>query len=59
MCTGVRKLILAVVPSSAEDLVQRIGRAVRFMGHARLPPSEWRVHVQLCYSSYVTRVRLL
>ena len=34
---GVRRLLLADVPASSEDLMQRVGRAVRFMGHAGLP----------------------
>ena len=44
---GVRRLLLADVPSTAEDLLQRIGRAVRFMGHHALPPSERTVDVRV------------
>ena len=37
---GVRRLLLGDVPLSAEECTQRIGRAVRFMGHASLPEAE-------------------
>ena len=48
---GVRRLLLADVPLSTEDLMQRVGRAVRFMGHASLPPSERTVEVRLYVAS--------
>ena len=48
---GVRTLILADVPPTAEDLMQRVGRAVRFMGHAALPPEERTVDVRLYVST--------
>ena len=44
---GVRRLILADVPGTAEDMLQRVGRAVRFMGHAALPEAERDVDVRL------------
>ena len=44
---GVRRLILADVPPNSEDLMQRVGRAVRFMGHSALPPEQRRVEVRL------------
>ena len=42
---GVRRLLLVDVPIGAVDFMQRIGRAVRFMGHAALPEAERRVEV--------------
>ena len=42
---GVRRLLLVDVPIGAVDYMQRIGRAVRFMGHASLPEAERRVEV--------------
>ena len=48
---GVRQLLLADVPMSSEDFLQRIGRAVRFMGHSMLPPDERRVSVRVYASS--------
>ena len=48
---GVRRLLLADVPSTAEDLMQRVGRAVRFMGHAMLPADERNVEVRLYVST--------
>ena len=42
---GVRRLLLVDVPIGAVDYMQRIGRAVRFMGHAALPEAERRVEV--------------
>ena len=44
---GARRLLLGDVPSSAEELTQRVGRAVRFMGHAALPEAERHVEVRL------------
>ena len=44
---GVRRLILADVPGTAEDMLQRVGRAVRFMGHAALPEADRDVDVRL------------
>lgn len=44
---GVRRLLLGDVPSSADELTQRIGRAVRFMGHASLPEAERHVEMRL------------
>ncbi|KAL1523659.1 hypothetical protein AB1Y20_018594 [Prymnesium parvum] len=44
---GVRRLLLADVPSTAEEFVQRIGRAVRFLGHAHLPDTERHVEMRL------------
>ena len=35
------------MPSSAEELTQRVGRAVRFMGHSSLPEAERHVEVRL------------
>ena len=42
---GVRRLLLVDVPIGAVDFMQRVGRAVRFMGHAALPEAERRVEV--------------
>ena len=36
---GARRLLLGDVPSSAEELTQRVGRAVRFMGHPNPNPT--------------------
>ena len=44
---GVRRLLLADVPCSADECMQRIGRAVRFMGHASLPQAERHVEMRL------------
>lgn len=44
---GVRRLLLVDVPLTAVDLMQRVGRAVRFMGHDRLSVDERRVDVRL------------
>ena len=43
---GVRRLLLADVPVNAEEWMQRVGRAVRFMGHGTLPPDERHVQVR-------------
>ena len=50
---GVRSLILVDVPLNAVELAQRVGRAVRFMGHAALPEAERHVRVVL-YATTVT-----
>ena len=42
---GVRKLLLVDVPLDAVQYMQRVGRAVRFMGHAALPESQRSVEV--------------
>ena len=42
---GVRRLLLLDVPVAAVEFMQRIGRAVRFMGHAMLPAAQRRVEV--------------
>lgn len=47
---GVRRLLLADVPVNAEEWIQRVGRAVRFMGHGALPPDERHVQVRLIAS---------
>lgn len=39
------------VPSTAEEFVQRIGRAVRFLGHAHLPDTERHVEMRLYASA--------
>ena len=44
---GVRRLLLADVPVNAEEWMQRVGRAVRFMGHGTLPPDERHVQARL------------
>lgn len=49
---GVRRLLLADVPPTSEDLMQRVGRAVRFMGHAALPPEERQVEVRLYVATH-------
>ena len=44
----VRKLLLVDVPAEPSEFLQRVGRAVRFMGHAGLPSRmQWYVHVSL------------
>ena len=48
---GVRRLLLADVPVNAEEWMQRVGRAVRFMGHGTLPPDERHVQVRLLRSA--------
>eukprot|EP00445_Apocalathium_hangoei_P013960 CAMPEP_0203877952 /NCGR_PEP_ID=MMETSP0359-20131031/22515_1 /ASSEMBLY_ACC=CAM_ASM_000338 /TAXON_ID=268821 /ORGANISM="Scrippsiella Hangoei, Strain SHTV-5" /LENGTH=1254 /DNA_ID=CAMNT_0050797015 /DNA_START=52 /DNA_END=3816 /DNA_ORIENTATION=- len=40
---GVRRLLLADVPSSPSALVQAVGRAIRMYGHRGLPANEWTV----------------
>jgi hypothetical protein len=44
------------VPPNAVDFLQRVGRAVRFMGHARLPEPERRVQVVL-YQATLARAQ--
>ena len=53
---GVRRLLLVDVPPNAVDFLQRVGRAVRFMGHARLPEPERRVQVVL-YQATLARAQ--
>ena len=44
----VRRLLLVDVPAEPADFLQRIGRGVRFMGHAGLESrAQWTVKVQL------------
>jgi hypothetical protein len=44
----VRHLLLVDVPAEPADFLQRVGRAVRFMGHAGLPEKEqWTVRAHL------------
>ena len=44
----VRRLLLVDVPPEPAEFLQRVGRAVRFMGHAGLPSKEdWTVRVQM------------
>ena len=52
---GVRRLLLADVPVNAEEWIQRVGRAVRFMGHGALPPDERHVQVRLIASLIAPR----
>ena len=35
------------LPSSASEYIQRVGRAIRFMGHAGLPKEERKVQIRL------------
>lgn len=49
---GVRRLILADVPTTSEDLLQRVGRAVRFMGHSALPEAERSVEVRMYVATH-------
>ena len=49
---GVRRLILADVPTASEDLMQRVGRAVRFMGHTALPECERNVEVRVYVATH-------
>ena len=44
---GVRELHLVDIPPSVSLYLQRVGRAVRFNGHAGLPLDECNVHVHL------------
>lgn len=44
---GVGELILVDVPGGGEELVQRVGRAVRFMGHAALPEEQRVVRIRM------------
>ena len=44
---GVRKLLLVDVPLNAVEYLQRVGRAVRFMGHSSLPVAERQVSVRI------------
>ena len=44
---GVRQFALVDMPDSAAAFVQRVGRAVRFNGHAGLPPEKGNVRVRL------------
>lgn len=44
---GVRHFLIVDVPSSASEYIQRVGRAIRFMGHAGLPKEERRVQIRL------------
>ena len=44
---GVRRLLLVDVPTSAVELQQRVGRAIRFLSHAHLPPHARTVTVLL------------
>ena len=43
---GVREFIIVDVPTSANEFIQRVGRAVRFNGHAGLPADERVVDVK-------------
>lgn len=44
---GVRQIALVDMPDNAGEFVQRVGRAVRFNGHAGLPPEKSNVRVRL------------
>ena len=44
---AVRQLSLVDMPETASDFLQRVGRAVRFNGHAGLPPKESIVRLRL------------
>ena len=44
---GVRQFALVDMPENAAEFVQRVGRAVRFNGHAGLPAEKSNVHVRL------------
>ena len=44
---GVRQLALVDMPNNAGQFVQRVGRAVRFNGHAGLSPAECNVRMRL------------
>ena len=48
---GVRRLLLVDVPTAAIELLQRVGRAVRFMGHDSLPAEQRNVHVVLYHAT--------
>ena len=44
---GVRRFLIVDVPNSASEYIQRVGRAIRFMGHAGLPKEERKVRIRL------------
>lgn len=44
---GVRRFLIVDIPSSASEYIQRVGRAIRFMGHAGLPKEERKVQIRL------------
>jgi len=44
---GVRQLALVDMPKDAAQFLQRVGRAVRFNGHAGLPPEKCNVRLRL------------
>jgi superfamily II DNA or RNA helicase len=44
---GVRQVSLVDMPGSAGEFVQRVGRAVRFNGHAGLPAEKSTVRVRM------------
>lgn len=44
---GVRQFLIVDPPSTAIEYIQRVGRAVRFMGHAGLPPEERNVQIHI------------
>ena len=44
---GVRRMLIVDVPSTAIEYIQRVGRVVRFAGHAGLNPDERNVQVKL------------
>jgi hypothetical protein len=48
---GVRQLALVDMPENAAQFVQRVGRAVRFNGHAGLLPAQCNVRVRLYCAS--------
>ena len=44
---GVRRFVIVDVPSTAIEYTQRVGRAVRFMGHAGLPLEDRNVQIRI------------
>ena len=44
---GVRRLIMVDVPTSWSSWMQRMGRVLRFCGHANLPAIERKVYIQM------------
>jgi hypothetical protein len=49
---GVQRVLLVDVPDCWSTLRQRVGRAVRFNGHAPLPPPMRHVHVSLYVATH-------
>ena len=44
---GVRRFLIVDIPHNASEYIQRVGRAIRFMGHAGLPKEQRKVRIRL------------